>query len=385
MKRLVPIIMIISTSLLTAQHIELKLLESPEGSAECVNSEAEYLKLRTRDREGTPVITVAPPFYDSRHPWIRSNVAHDKKIGQKLAEQANKWHAQSVRAVNINGRRTNVFNDCCHFVRAIYWHVAGIDILYEPIRNGSAKKLGVDMRSGCAIVWSHMKEKERTNRTPRIGDVIFFDNTWDRNRNRRWDDPYTHVGIVTEIAKDDTVTFIHANTGRPKRVRKAYLNMKYPGDRRRNTYLQARYRWDRHPKNLAGQITRVFGGFSFASSKREDPGKKKVDPGKIDPAKKDTGTKISGAWKLKWKNKGGVYSYMFRETVLTLNADGTAVHKEGMKTEQGTWKKQGDSIVLYIKGKIKEKYRIIRINEKELFVSIKGRYQRRTELLFNKK
>jgi hypothetical protein len=37
----------------------------------------------------------------------------------------------------------------------------------------------------------------------RLGDIIFWDNTWDRNGNKRFgDDPLTHAGIVISIDED---------------------------------------------------------------------------------------------------------------------------------------------------------------------------------------
>src|SRR6266542_2553732 len=43
---------------------------------------------------------------------------------------------------------------------------------------------------------------------PSPGDLVFFDDTYDRNRNGRADDRLTHVGIV-EYVVDGTVVFVH--------------------------------------------------------------------------------------------------------------------------------------------------------------------------------
>jgi hypothetical protein len=44
---------------------------------------------------------------------------------------------------------------------------------------------------------------------PLPGDLAFFDDTWDRNRNGKIDDPLTHVALVTELGDDGTATLVH--------------------------------------------------------------------------------------------------------------------------------------------------------------------------------
>ena len=44
---------------------------------------------------------------------------------------------------------------------------------------------------------------------PLPGDLAFFDDTWDRNRNGKVDDPLTHVAIVTQLDEDGTATLVH--------------------------------------------------------------------------------------------------------------------------------------------------------------------------------
>lgn len=46
-------------------------------------------------------------------------------------------------------------------------------------------------------------------RRPDIGDVAFFDDTYDRNRNRRRDDELSHVAIVEAVDRDGTITLVH--------------------------------------------------------------------------------------------------------------------------------------------------------------------------------
>ena len=46
---------------------------------------------------------------------------------------------------------------------------------------------------------------------PKPGDVVFFDNTYDRNKNKRLDDSLTHIAIVVSV---DTMDGSNGSFGR---------------------------------------------------------------------------------------------------------------------------------------------------------------------------
>ncbi len=60
---------------------------------------------------------------------------------------------------------------------------------------------------------------------PDVGDIAFFDNTWDRNKNGRRDDKLTHVAIVETVEKDGTITLIHLGGSGITRL---VMNMRHP-------------------------------------------------------------------------------------------------------------------------------------------------------------
>lgn len=60
---------------------------------------------------------------------------------------------------------------------------------------------------------------------PAPGDLVFFHDTYDRNRNRRLDDRFTHVGIVERI-QDGSVTFLHRGD---KAVARGTLTLAHAG------------------------------------------------------------------------------------------------------------------------------------------------------------
>lgn len=117
----------------------------------------------------------------------------------------------------VNGKTFT--SDCIGFVRYVYYS-AGVDIsiVYGDGRGGvSSFYNGIEIRG-----WVYNKFP------PNIGDLIFFDNTYDANRNRKWDDELTHIGIVSGFGKHDTIFYIHYASGKVKEDR---INLKYP-----NTY-----------------------------------------------------------------------------------------------------------------------------------------------------
>ena len=62
-------------------------------------------------------------------------------------------------------------------------------------------------------------------KTPRVGDLAFFDNTHDRNGNGRLDDRLTHVAVVTAVDSAGTITMVHKSG---KGVVELRMNLRSP-------------------------------------------------------------------------------------------------------------------------------------------------------------
>ena len=65
---------------------------------------------------------------------------------------------------------------------------------------------------------------------PQPGDLVFFRETYDRNRDGRRNDGLTHVGIVERIDEEGTVTFIHRGS---KGIARSRFNPAFPRTRRK--------------------------------------------------------------------------------------------------------------------------------------------------------
>jgi len=130
---------------------------------------------------------------------VRKNTNEVENIRKKLVEGAHKF--KGARSLVVNGRRFNM--DCSGVVAAIYYY-AGIDLQkYFPYHTGS----------GTERIYAILRERRLIKKTwlPKPGDIVFWDNTFDRNRNGRADDPLTHVGMVVSVDRQGNITYVHHN------------------------------------------------------------------------------------------------------------------------------------------------------------------------------
>ena len=93
---------------------------------------------------------------------------------------------------------------------------------------------------------------------PEPGDIVFFDNTWDRNGNRRWDDDLTHMGVVVAVDRNGTISYLHNHLRRGVIVEP--MNLRYPDSPKLNAPLRQRGSpRDGSGRWLASHLVRGFG------------------------------------------------------------------------------------------------------------------------------
>ncbi len=90
--------------------------------------------------------------------------------------------------------------DCTGFVEAVHSR-AGVSL-----RSAAAKG-----DNGVTAFYRYARTKGRvyTRGTPRPGDLVFFRETYDRNRDGRSNDGLTHVALVDKVEPNGTVVVIH--------------------------------------------------------------------------------------------------------------------------------------------------------------------------------
>lgn len=115
------------------------------------------------------------------------------------------------------------------------------------------------------MMWAASTEAGLTHhqRRPTPGDLAFFDNTYDRNGNRRRDDDLTHVAVVLDVDRDGTITLAHDGTSRGRTT--LVMNLLHPDEPERdghliNAPLRARRKGD--PADLPVLASQLWRGFA---------------------------------------------------------------------------------------------------------------------------
>jgi hypothetical protein len=104
-----------------------------------------------------------------------------------------------AKTITSNGRR--IAYDCAGVTRAVFL-AHGIDLY--------AGEPGEPDANGVRIIHAHIQQQGTFHPGPvaHPGDLVFFNNTWDFNRDGKVNDPLTHVGIVERREPNGTIIFI---------------------------------------------------------------------------------------------------------------------------------------------------------------------------------
>ncbi len=188
-------------------------------------------------------------------PLTMEELAALTPIQRKLVEGA--YSVLGRDRLVVRGRRFAM--DCMGVVLAVYWY-AGVDLAREM--NGYAG-------NGVARLHALLRDRNLLYETvhPVPGDVIFWDDTYDRNRDGLWNDPLTHTGMVVRSEPDGTVEYVHANYHQGIVLER--MNLLEPGTASKrvggrvrvlNSPIRMRQAGRLHPPRwLAGQLFRDAG------------------------------------------------------------------------------------------------------------------------------
>ncbi len=149
--------------------------------------------------------------------------ASSRKRGKAIAARASRL--VGVRSLRKITRRLP--DDCTGLVR-IATEPEGVVLFDDNARVSD---------NGVTAIWRRARAKNALHkRKPRPGDLVFFHETYDRNRDGRRNDGLTHIAVVEKVAPDGTVTFVHRGG---KGIARSRMNLKAPRDRKHNDYLRA--------------------------------------------------------------------------------------------------------------------------------------------------
>lgn len=120
--------------------------------------------------------------------------------------------------------------------------------------------------NGVAILFQYIEKNGLImdkNAVPKIGDIVFFSNTYDRNKDGKFNDELTHIGIIESMDNDGQAIFLHHMAGR---VQQSYLNAgfehlhKSNKGKQLNTYLRRKNAQDsKQTVYLASELVHSYG------------------------------------------------------------------------------------------------------------------------------
>jgi cell wall-associated NlpC family hydrolase len=144
--------------------------------------------------------------------------------GRRVAQRAAGLVGASLSSYHVP-------DDCSGLVRLAYQSV-GVELLSLGTRPGE---------NAASAMYRRAQAKGALHRKmPQPGDIIFFRETYDRNRDGLRNDGVTHVGVIESVARDGTVVFVHRGG---KGVGRARMNLRHTrhqgtGGRVLNDYIR---------------------------------------------------------------------------------------------------------------------------------------------------
>jgi hypothetical protein len=125
------------------------------------------------------------------------------EIARKAASRASLW----VGLPSLARVSRGVNDDCSGLTHLAYWK-PGLSLMPERTLEGE---------NGVAAIHRKALALGALRQQPRPGDLVFFRETYDRNRDGRRNDGLTHIGVVERVSEDGLVTFVHRADGGVKR------------------------------------------------------------------------------------------------------------------------------------------------------------------------
>jgi hypothetical protein len=221
---------------------------------------------------GAPANAVAIPVMDPvEEALLRAVILPDevtdnkteetKKSKEKKPDSDDIWRAELITIARDMARKNSFtvkgksfLNDCMGILYASY-HGAGKNL---QLKVGQYWRAGMN---GVATLYKAVQEEGHfvSWKKAKPGDIIFWDNTYDKNRNGKSDDKLTHVAIITDVnLETGVISYIHHNTYF-NRIMEERMNMKRPAESKDNSILRWPSRNDPQQERYAAQLLHAIG------------------------------------------------------------------------------------------------------------------------------
>ena len=173
-----------------------------------------------------------------RSPYGQAIEPPELGVGKRVSEIALGLKGQT--SLSVNGE--SIRYDCSGFVLATF-------ALADVKMTGNTRSMFESAHRRSLLV-----------STPSLGDLVFFDNTYDRNKNKRLDDDLTHIAIVVMVESDGTIQMVHLGGSG---ITDLTMNLKHPtkhtspNGKLWNSYLRINQKGETSPR-LTGQLFKAF-------------------------------------------------------------------------------------------------------------------------------
>jgi hypothetical protein len=145
--------------------------------------------------------------------------------------------------------------DCTGTVLAAYWGAGLNPVKYFHLYSGNGVQRLNDMGEDYGLNYM--------DALPSPGDVIIWDNTYDKDGDGKWGDPYTHAGVVISVSENGQITYLHYNYAKGVVLEKMNLIKpdEYTDENGELVNSPLRLRADRHIKPDAWLASHLVRGF----------------------------------------------------------------------------------------------------------------------------
>jgi surface antigen len=126
-----------------------------------------------------------------------------------LADRA-LWRAKSWVGLTTLATMSSTVSDDCSGMTRLAFNQRQLDLLPDDV---------LPEENGVTAIHRKAQALGMLTDTPTPGALVFFKDTFDRNRDGLINDGLTHIGIVERVETDGTVTFVHKSGGLVKRSR----------------------------------------------------------------------------------------------------------------------------------------------------------------------
>ena len=166
-------------------------------------------------------------------------VEQPKKKGAKLAQAARSFVGAKSLLV---GDKTFGYH-CSGYISAVF------------------AKAGYSVEGSTKHLYDTAKKQGFLSTKPQVGSIVFFDNTYDANKNGRFDDPLSHVAMIEKIHSDGRIDMLHLGS---RGITSLTLHLEESNRHKTqegilyNSFLRVRTsRQDNRPR-LAGELWKGF-------------------------------------------------------------------------------------------------------------------------------